>query len=159
MPRTEPILVKEIDLESDSEEKSGKLSNQDGEITEMVDSGDITQPQRDDKSIADKKPTPNKSNPFRLLKNYFKETTVHGIKYIVTGDNILDRLFWVCAVIVAFFITFEINRAYILEASKNPLTISLSAIPVSDVPFPAVTVSTGKVWNPMGYVRKALSGL
>ena len=98
------------------------------------------------------------TKPLKLLSQYFEETTVHGIKYIVKGDRIHDRLFWLLVVLATFFATFEINRAYLVTASKNPLAISLSTVPVSNVPFPAVTVSAGKVWNPMGYVRKALSG-
>ena len=90
------------------------------------------------------------------LFSYFDNTTVHGFKYILIGDTVAERAGWVTAVVLAFAGAFVLIDTYVDEVVNNPITMTLSKIPVSEVPFPAVTVDSGQVVDHFGYVRRAL---
>ena len=91
------------------------------------------------------------------LFSYFDNTTVHGFKYILIGDTVAERAGWVAAVVLAFTGAFVLIDTYVDEVVNNPITMTLSKIPVSDVPYPAVTVDSGQVVDHFGYVRRALA--
>ena len=90
------------------------------------------------------------------LEGYFDNTTVHGFKYILIGESWFERIAWIFCVIFGFTCAFILIGIYIDEAVSNPIAISLSTIPVKDIPFPAVTIDAGQQWDIMGYPRKAL---
>lgn len=90
------------------------------------------------------------------LNSYFDNTTVHGFKYILIGDTLAERVGWVATVILAFTGAFVLIDSYVSEVRTNPITMTLSKIPVSEVPFPAVTVDSGQVLDHFGYLRRAL---
>ena len=58
------------------------------------------------------------TKPLKLLSQYFEETTVHGIKYIVTGDRIHDRLFWLLVVLATFLPLLIWNQTFALCHSR-----------------------------------------
>ena len=97
-----------------------------------------------------------KATVLQYIKNYLEHTTVHGFKYVVTAVSPVERIAWMGFVVLAFIAAFMMIGIYAFEAITNPITISLSTIPVSQVPFPAVSVDSGKSWDHMGYPRKAL---
>ena len=98
-----------------------------------------------------------KATVLQFIKNYLEQTTVHGFKYVVTAASPVERIAWMGFVAIAFSAAFMMIGIYSFEAISNPITISLSTIPVAQVPFPAVSVDSGKSWDHMGYPRKALA--
>ena len=90
------------------------------------------------------------------LISYFDSTTVHGFKYILTGESGVERVTWAGAVILAFTGAFVLINTYVSEVVTDPITMTLSKIPVGEVTFPAVTVDAGTAVDHLGYVRKAL---
>ena len=98
-----------------------------------------------------------KARVLNFVQSYLEQTTVHGFKYVVTAVSPVERIAWMCFVALAFFAAFVMIGIYAYEAITNPITISLSTIPVAQVPFPAVSVDSGKSWDPMGYPRKDLA--
>ena len=88
------------------------------------------------------------------IKDYLDHTTIHGFKYILSGETFL---IWVLSILAAFASTLFLSYSYISDAIHDPITTLLSTVDVREVPFPAVTVDAGKVVNPMGYPRKALA--
>ena len=78
----------------------------------------------------------------RDIVGYFSETTVHGFRYVVEGQNICERVIW--ALIIGLGFAFCIKVIY--ESSQNwkgdPIQTTLDevSIPVHHLPFPAITV-------------------
>ena len=59
------------------------------------------------------------------------------------------------------FITVAITYAGILinisldENQVNPITTTIESKPTNEVPFPAVTIGSGQIMNPFGYLRRS----
>ena len=113
-------------------------------------------PERTKLPPEDDKPPPDLEDS--LIMKIQGETSLHGFKYVVRGESSFEKTFWVVAILVAFLFALFMNYSYMQEVKDNPMKISLSTISASDIPFPAVTVDSGRIWNPMGFARKALSG-
>ena len=144
-----------------SKEKScdpqGTMNQEQEQTTESEDECSLEEPPTQP-DIDNKKHEQGFLNSLRdHLNSYFDNTTVHGFKYILTGDSTLERLAWVATVVLAFTGAFILIDSYVREVVNNPITMSLSKIPVSEVAFPAVTVDSGQVVDHFGYVRKAMA--
>ncbi len=81
------------------------------------------------------------------LVGYFRETTVHGFRYVVDGKTILQRLAWVLAIFVAFACATYMSHNSFKEAEENPIVTSVKVLTpshvIKNIPFPAVTVLAG----------------
>ncbi|XP_059097852.1 uncharacterized protein LOC131892113 [Tigriopus californicus] len=89
-------------------------------------------------------------------KSFLKETSIHGFSHIADDQNGVERLVWSVIMVTAittasFMIVQTMNEAY-----ENPLTTSVQSIPITDIPFPAVTIEVDEELNPWGYTEKAL---
>ena len=78
----------------------------------------------------------------RGLIQYLTETTVHGFRYIVEGQNLLERTVWalfiICGFIFCAVTLFKMNQHW----QEHPVetTIGEVGIPIQELPFPAITV-------------------
>ena len=54
------------------------------------------------------------------LKSYFKETTVHGFRYLVDGRTIAERCAWSFVIIGGFIYAGYLIRSNILDWENNP---------------------------------------
>ena len=74
--------------------------------------------------------------------SYLSETTVHGFRYIVQGNNTFERLFWILVIISGFLMSGHIIRSSFLEWDTTPLqtTVEKVSLPVERLDFPAITV-------------------
>ena len=41
----------------------------------------------------------------KAVSSYFRETTVHGFRYVAEGENLCEKLFWIILIIVGFIIS------------------------------------------------------
>ncbi len=77
------------------------------------------------------------------LVGYFRETTVHGFRYVVDGKTITERFIWVAVILLAFACAAYLTHTSFREADENPISTSTEVLTVDKIPFPAVTVLAG----------------
>ena len=76
------------------------------------------------------------------LSEYFRETTVHGFRYVVEGRNIFERYVWIAFIIFGFIFSAWIiyNAFEEWEATPVHITVDEVSVPVDQIPYPAITV-------------------
>ena len=76
------------------------------------------------------------------VSSYFRETTVHGFRYVAEGENLCEKLFWIILIIVGFIISSCIIWKSFSDWQDTPLqtTIDKVSMPIEDLPQPAITV-------------------
>ncbi|KAK5641673.1 hypothetical protein RI129_010220 [Pyrocoelia pectoralis] len=91
----------------------------------------------------------------RNLSLYFSQycdsTSIHGIKYVgQRGRYLLEKLLWLVIVIGVFTIcSILISKTYRKwQTSPVIVTFSTTEKPISDIPFPAVTICPEAKFNP-----------
>ena len=87
--------------------------------------------------------------------NYFQETTVHGFRYVVEGVNIYERGLWMIFITCAITYAGTLINVSLDENKVNPITTTIASKPTNEVPFPAVTVGSGQIIDPFGYIRRS----
>ena len=78
----------------------------------------------------------------RAVVSYFRETTVHGFRYVAEGENICEKMFW--EVIITFGFVFSgwiIHKAFD-DWAETPLqtTIDKVSMPIEELDQPAITI-------------------
>ena len=82
----------------------------------------------------------------KTLVDYFKETTVHGFRYIVEGRNFFERLIWGIVILFGFSYSFYLvwNAFHHWETHPVETTIDQVGVPVQELPFPTITICDTK---------------
>ena len=77
-----------------------------------------------------------------VVCTYFRETTVHGFRYVVDGANVFERGFWMIVIIASFFVSAQVILSSYRNWANVPLqtTISTASFPIENLSFPATTV-------------------
>ena len=78
----------------------------------------------------------------QAVSSYFRETTVHGFRYVAEGENLSEKVFWIILIIVGFIISSLIIGMSFNDWQETPLqtTIDKVSMPIEDLPQPAITV-------------------
>ena len=78
----------------------------------------------------------------KAVGSYFRETTVHGFRYVVEGENICEKAFWVTVIIVGFILSGYIIIISFQEWGETPLqtTVDKVSMPIEKLAQPAITV-------------------
>ena len=73
---------------------------------------------------------------------FFGESTIPGFKYVVKGQTLLERTTWAIFIAIAFGYAGNTVYQTFLDWDNNPVitTIDEVGLPVSQLPFPAITV-------------------
>jgi len=82
------------------------------------------------------------ANVKRDVVEYLSRTTVHGLRYIVQGKNLLESVVWILVILCGFmFCALSVLRMY-QHWEERPVetTIDEIGLPIQDLPFPAITV-------------------
>ena len=74
--------------------------------------------------------------------SFLSESEIPGFKYIVEGTTLLERGSWVVLIAIAFCYAGNTVHQTLLDWDNNPVitTIEDVGLPVSQLPFPAITV-------------------
>ncbi|XP_068142436.1 pickpocket protein 28 [Drosophila tropicalis] len=78
-----------------------------------------------------------------IVHEYCDYTTIHGIRYLGEKKRpILERLFWICVLIVSIVTCCKLTLNIWDKWNNNPVIVSFAekSTPVWQIPFPAVTV-------------------
>ena len=83
-----------------------------------------------------------KKEIFSGLNRFLNAATPHGLFYLQSGYGIFARIFWIIFIIFGFVVTISMMRSLLKEWEAHPIitTIESAALPVSNIPFPTVTV-------------------
>ena len=76
------------------------------------------------------------------ISDYFRETTVHGFRYVVEGSGIIERSLWIAIITIGFVLSAILIQQSFQNWEETPLqtTIETIALPIEELYFPAVTV-------------------
>ena len=84
-----------------------------------------------------------KAFKMKVIREYNENTTLHGLKYTTEyGRNILERMMWGLVVLVAMIFGIYLTSKILTKWETSPIIISLDSAshPISEIPFPAVTI-------------------
>ena len=70
------------------------------------------------------------------IKEFLESTTIHGLVYISTSRQKLQKMFWMSVVLMGFFIAGLLIRRSFSDWDKNPVSTSIETFRIKDVPFP-----------------------
>ncbi|KAG5676491.1 hypothetical protein PVAND_006322 [Polypedilum vanderplanki] len=79
----------------------------------------------------------------QLLNTYASESTIHGVRYIVGGDNQNRsiRIFWICAFFLSIIGLGYYAYGVYMKWSINPdIGLTIRMRPMREIPFPAITI-------------------
>ena len=76
------------------------------------------------------------------LAEYFSGTTVHGFRYVVSGQNRLERISWVFFILCGFLFCSQSVYYMYQYWEEHPVetTIDEVGLPIQELPFPAITI-------------------
>lgn len=80
-----------------------------------------------------------------FFKKYFKTSTIHGFSYLIDKYHLIERIFWILALISSLICTILLTIQLITKIQSYPIVIFLSEHQehVSEMDFPAITVCPG----------------
>ena len=64
---------------------------------------------------------------------------------MATSKTKAEKLFWLAVTITSIFVTTYLIHEAVLDWSKNPVATTIESFPISEVPFPKITVCPPKV--------------
>ena len=76
------------------------------------------------------------------ISSYFKETTVHGFRYVAEGENLIEKLVWTVIIIAGFCVSGWFIVTSFQDWASTPLetTIDRLTVPIEELFEPATTV-------------------
>ncbi|CAO1407458.1 unnamed protein product [Diamesa serratosioi] len=85
-----------------------------------------------------------------MLKDYSKECSIHGVKYLTERHNSwCVKIFWIIALILSFTSCFYLIIKTYNKWQSNPVIVTFEekSTPVWKIPFPAVTICPENKYN------------
>lgn len=81
------------------------------------------------------------------LKRSCRNISLHGFINISESKSVLEMTFWLCVQALCFVLCLWLMAIHWLRYQSRPTvtTIKSTAYPISDIPFPAVTVCNSNV--------------
>ena len=74
------------------------------------------------------------------LKEFLDTSTIHGLGYISSAPSKLSKVFWFLIVLAGFSCAFFLINSSYVDWQASPVATSISTRPISQLPFPTVTV-------------------
>lgn len=85
----------------------------------------------------------NSSQFWKICIDYIENCTVQGVRYIAEKNrHWLEKIFWIASITICFVLC-SLTISEIYESwDQDPMLVTFgdSAISISDIPFPAVTI-------------------
>ena len=70
------------------------------------------------------------------FQEFLESSTLHGLVYISTCKYKVQKIFWVCVVVLGFMTAGYLIRGAFLDWEENPVSTTIETFPIRDVPFP-----------------------
>ena len=74
------------------------------------------------------------------LCEFLESSTIHGLVYISTCKSILAKGLWICIITLGFGAAGYLIYDSFNDWAESPTVTSVETFPISEVPFPEVTV-------------------
>ena len=103
--------------------------------------------------------TPLWKNTFQSFENYFVESSIHGLRYLVEGKNWIEKVCWFFIVVVSLFFAGWMITTSFEENRKEPILTTIEPTSIENAPFPAITIAADDRVNPWGFVEKTFNML
>lgn len=68
-----------------------------------------------------------------IHSRYLEETTVHGFRYVVEGDGVIERLIWVLVILCSFCYATNLIGASLQEWTSDPIATTFQKLPLYKV--------------------------
>ena len=81
----------------------------------------------------------------RLLQSageYCDSTSIHGISYLKSSQNFVEKLLWALIIITCFTLAGLLIFGHFKDSGENPVLTNIETMSVQGLPFPAVTINT-----------------
>ena len=78
------------------------------------------------------------------IEEFLTETSVHGFKYLSHNFNICEKILWTIFIAFGFLGAGTLVYQTVQDAYDNPVLTTISSKSITEYPFPAITVDSGK---------------
>ena len=78
-----------------------------------------------------------------VLTSFLENSSIHGLGFIAQ-TRAFARLFWIIVVILGFTLASLLIMTSFQDWTDNPVTTTIDTLPISEVPFPRITVCPPK---------------
>ena len=96
---------------------------------------------------------------FQTVSEYLNTTTIHGFAYVQKSRNVLERLSWCVIILGCISFSGLLIRQSLNEAEEHPIATTVELVPLTSVPFPAVTIDSDPNFNLWGFTQKLFNML
>ncbi len=90
----------------------------------------------------------------RHARDYMRETTVHGLRYLVEERSIPIKCLWLAAISACFSVVLAAFASSLRDARDSPFITTLDTVPVHEVPFPAVTFEPKQIDPSLRFLQR-----
>ena len=77
---------------------------------------------------------------FQGLVEYLEQTTIHGLRYLSEGKDLVEKFVWLIVVVISFSIAGYLIYVTIQENESEPVLTTIETGLAKNVPFPAITI-------------------
>ena len=81
------------------------------------------------------------------VKEYLESSTIHGLSYISTSKSRIAKAGWLIIVVLGFGSAGYLILSSFSDWASSPVSTTITPHPVSDLPFPDVTICPPKGLN------------
>ena len=89
-----------------------------------------------------------------ILYDYLGTTTIHGLTYLMKSKNLLEKLLWSLIILGCMVFSGLLIHQALHEAQEHPISTTVELVPLTSVPFPAVTIDSDPNLNLWGFTQK-----
>ena len=76
----------------------------------------------------------------KSLSDYLEQSSIHGLRYLSEGRNILEKLIWLILILVSLSLACHWIQITVDENESEPVLTTMETTTIGDIPFPAITI-------------------
>ncbi|CAG9858557.1 unnamed protein product [Phyllotreta striolata] len=90
------------------------------------------------------------------FKDYCKNSSIHGLKYLANQRPRLEKIWWLFSVLGIFVLCVSLIDELRLKWQNSPAIVSFvtKETPIWQIPFPVVTICPHSKWSPKRFYQK-----
>ena len=90
------------------------------------------------------------------VRKFLESSSIGGLSFIITSNTKAEKMFWLAVVIFSISATTYLTAEAIDDWSKYPVATTIESFPISEVPFPNITVCPPKAGFSFTYTGNML---